>query len=86
MLYKITLYSLITPLLLLGFRAAVKPLKGKHVAFVGKLSAVQSEVKTVVEKLGGSVTTSLKKAHFCISTKGDLLQQVQVLLFVSAAL
>ncbi|XP_076816431.1 poly [ADP-ribose] polymerase 1-like isoform X2 [Clavelina lepadiformis] len=51
---------------------APKPLKNKKILLVGKLSKSKEDIKADIEKLGGSVTTSLSKAYCCISTQGEV--------------
>ncbi|XP_039259067.2 poly [ADP-ribose] polymerase 1-like [Styela clava] len=53
-------------------RAAPLPLKQKKVLLIGKLSTSKSDIKALLEKLGGGVTTTLGKAYFCISTKQEV--------------
>uniref|UniRef100_A0A6F9DN94 Poly [ADP-ribose] polymerase n=1 Tax=Phallusia mammillata TaxID=59560 RepID=A0A6F9DN94_9ASCI len=50
----------------------VKPLKNKKIVILGKVTSSKEDLKANIEKLGGSVTTSLSKAYCCISTKGDV--------------
>lgn len=52
--------------------APVLPLKDKKVCVVGKTSLSKSDLKSVVEKLGGTITTSVSRAYFCITNKDEV--------------
>ncbi|XP_066550886.1 poly [ADP-ribose] polymerase 1 [Amia ocellicauda] len=49
-----------------------KPLTGMKILCVGKLSKNKEELKTVVEELGGKITSTASKATLCISTKKEV--------------
>ncbi|PKU41006.1 poly [Limosa lapponica baueri] len=49
-----------------------KPLTNMKILVLGKLSKNKEEVKSIVEDLGGKMTTTANKATLCISTKKDV--------------
>ncbi|NWW02510.1 PARP1 polymerase, partial [Oreocharis arfaki] len=49
-----------------------KPLTNMKILVVGKLSKNKEEVKSIVEDLGGKMTTTANKATLCISTQKDV--------------
>uniref|UniRef100_A0AAY4B7G1 Poly [ADP-ribose] polymerase n=1 Tax=Denticeps clupeoides TaxID=299321 RepID=A0AAY4B7G1_9TELE len=46
-----------------------KPLTGKKILAVGKLSKNKDDLKAAVEELGGKITGSASKANICVSNK-----------------
>lgn len=50
-------------------KAPFKPLKNKKVKVLTKTPSSKAEIKALVEKLGGAITTSVHLAYFCLSTK-----------------
>lgn len=53
-------------------KAPFLPLKGRKILVVGKVTISKSDLKEAIEKLGGSITTSVSTAYFCISSKEDV--------------
>ncbi|KAM9435896.1 poly [ADP-ribose] polymerase 1 [Clarias gariepinus] len=51
---------------------ADKPLTGLKVLTLGKLSKNKDELKTVVEELGGKITSTVNKATFCLSSTKEV--------------
>ncbi|KAK4825125.1 hypothetical protein QYF61_024016 [Mycteria americana] len=49
-----------------------KPLTNMKILVLGKLSKNKEEVKSIVEELGGKMTTTANKATLCISTQKDV--------------
>ncbi|NWW89275.1 PARP1 polymerase, partial [Rhynochetos jubatus] len=49
-----------------------KPLTNMKILVLGKLSKTKEEMKSVVEELGGKMTTTANKATLCISTQKDV--------------
>ncbi|XP_061405854.1 poly [ADP-ribose] polymerase 1 [Lethenteron reissneri] len=49
-----------------------KLLVGKALCLVGKLQKSRDDIKALVEKLGGKMTSTVSKADFCISTKKEV--------------
>lgn len=50
-----------------------KPLTNMKILVLGKLSKNKEEVKSIVEDLGGKMTTTANKATLCISTQSEQL-------------
>lgn len=50
-----------------------KPLSNMKILVLGKLSKNKEEVKSIVEDLGGKMTTTANKATLCISTQSEQL-------------
>lgn len=48
-----------------------KPLTNMKILVLGKLSKNKEEVKSIVEDLGGKMTTTANKATLCISTQSE---------------
>lgn len=48
-----------------------KPLTNMKILVIGKLSKNKEEVKSIVEDLGGKMTTTANKATLCISTQSE---------------
>lgn len=44
------------------------PLKNKKILILGKTSLAKADIKLAIEKVGGTITSSVSKAYFCISS------------------
>lgn len=53
------------------FQTLDKPLTNMKILVLGKLSKNKEEVKSIVEDLGGKMTTTANKATLCISTQSE---------------